>query len=231
MLHKPSISIIIPVLNEIKIIDNLVSRFKILPQNILEVIAVDGGSKDGTLEAISKSKNLKVVESEKGRAKQMNAGAAVAKGDIFYFMHVDTVLPKDFDKEIIKHFKSGYLAGCFRMKFDSDHLLLQVSQWFTRLNFSLCRGGDQSLYINKSLFWELGGYNEDFMIYEDNDLTNRIYKKTTFNVMPNYVITSARKYEEIGFWKLQYHFARVHLLKLLGAKPNQLYNYYKKNIA
>ena len=232
MKKNPKISIIVPVLNEIELLPKLIQSLTNLPSNILEVIFVDGGSTDGSLELLKNKTVVKLIESKKGRAKQMNMGAKSASGDILYFIHVDTVLPKDFESHIVSYYNQGFLAGCFRMKFTSDHLLLKISQWFTRFNFSICRGGDQTFYIQKKLFDQLNGFNEEYIIYEDNELTNRIYQnRYKFKVIPKYVYTSARRYEEKGYWKLQYHFARVHLLKIFGANPFELYNYYKKNIA
>jgi rSAM/selenodomain-associated transferase 2 len=232
------ISIIIPVLNEAKNIEDLLCHISecASEKNILEIIVIDGGSVDGTkkvvLDFAEKSKyRIECISSEKGRAKQMNAGAERAKGLILYFLHADSFPPKSFDFDIISEVKKGNEAGCFRMKFDSSHPILKISQWFTRFNFKVCRGGDQSLYITKTLFNKLSGFNEKYTIYEDCEFTNRIYDRFNFKIIPKNIITSSRKYAQIGTCKLQYHFTMVHIKNRLGASPQELYNYYEKHIA
>ena len=161
------ISIIIPVLNEEKTIANLL-EYLILNSNknhIQEIIVVDGGSTDETLKIVQAYSNVIVLNSKKGRAKQMNFGASKATGEILYFLHCDSFPPKDFDKKIIQKVLKGHLSGCFKMKFDSNHILLKFLQWFTKFNLKSCRGGDQSLFVEKQLFQELNGYNEDFLIF------------------------------------------------------------------
>ena len=204
------ISIIIPVLNEASTIDNLLDDIykKGTLQNISQIIVVDGGSKDNTIElaaAFSEKLPLNILKSNIGRAKQMNVGAQSATGSILYFLHADTILPKNFDSQIISEYQKGNVAGCFRMKFDSNHPILKLSQWFTRFNFKSCRGGDQSLYITKEIFEKLGGYNEAYSVYEDCEFINRIYDQYHFTIIKDYVTTSSRRYAKNGTLNLQYH--------------------------
>lgn len=232
------ISIIIPILNESENIGNLLSYLieNSNSKNIREIIVVDGGSTDGSQEIVStfvKAKSLStliLMNSPKGRAIQMNTGAEKATGEILYFLHADSYPPKNYDQFIINEAKKGFLAGCFRMKFDSKHPVLKFSQWFTRFNYKSCRGGDQSLYILKSLFKKLKGYDENYLIYEDCEFINRIYDTVPFKVIPETITTSSRRYNINGTWKLQYHFTVIHLKKWLGASPENLSSYYFKNI-
>lgn len=230
--NMPSISIIIPVLNEeryiVKLIDYIQKNGS--SSNIKEILVVDGGSTDGTIEAASKFDTV-VLSSEKGRAKQMNYAAKHAAGDILYFLHVDTFPPKDFDKIIVDAIQTGDEAGCFRMKFDSNSRFLSFFSWFSRINHKICRGGDQSLFITKTLFHTSGGYDESYKIYEDNEFTSRLYQLTNFKILPDKVQTSARKYEQIGKLKLQFYFGIIHLKNYFGADPEQLYRYYKRKIS
>jgi len=232
------ISIIIPVLNEseniVKLLPHLTKNAS--DQNGMEIIVVDGGSTDGTPQLVkdfSEKNNLKtlLITSEKGRAKQMNAGAKKATGEILYFLHGDSFPPKDFDQFILSTLDQGADAGSFRMKFDSHHPVLKVSQWFTQFNYKFCRGGDQSLFIKKEVFEQLQGYQESFIIYEDCEFINRIYDGYKFKVINAYLTTSARRYRKNGTVKLQYHFTIIHLKKLFGASPESLSNYYQKHIA
>jgi len=226
-----NISIIIPVLNEEDHIGLLLHYLKryYSPTTVKEILIVDGGSKDDTIK-IAREFGIRVIPSEKGRAKQMNLGAIHAQGDVFYFLHVDTFPPKKFDYFVLDAINKGYEAGCFRIKFDNNSWFLQFFSWFSRINHKICRGGDQSLFITKSLFQKTGGFNEDYRVYEDNEFIGRLYKKTSFKILPQHVRTSARKYEEKGMVKLQYHFGVIHIKNYLGAEPDKLYQYYKRNI-
>ena len=225
------ISIIIPVLNESVHISTLLDHLQANSSlgNIKEIIVVDGGSTDNTV-AMAKAKGAIVISSEKGRAKQMNTGAKAASGALLYFLHADTFPPNNFDLFILNAHNNNISSGCFRMKFNTSKKFLQFFAWFSRINHKLCRGGDQSLFILNDLFQKTGGFNENYIIYEDTEFIGRLYKISNFKVLPQHVITSARKYEQYGSIRLQYHFGIIHLKNLLGFGPDQLYKYYKKNI-
>ena len=231
------ISVIIPILNEAASIDKLLSYLlKISSKDIIhEIIIVDGGSTDRSTDIVaSLAKNspitVKLVKSPKGRAKQLNKGASMATASVLYFLHADSIPPIHYDKQILNQIEKGIHAGCFRMRFDDPHLWLRFLGWMTRFNSKKCRGGDQSQFISKALFNELNGYNEAYHIYEDNDLIERIYSKKQFSVIPDYVLTSARRYRKKGVWKLQYFFLNIHIRHWLGASADELYEYYKKNV-
>ena len=234
------ISVIIPIYNEVETIGTLLSYLSQVSstENLEEIIVVDGGSTDGSWQTLkntvekwpTKFPQLLLINSAKGRAVQMNNAANVAKGEIFYFLHADSFPPKNFDTLILSEVKKGHNAGCFRMKFDSRHPLLAFSGWFTRFNHPSCRGGDQSLFISKHFFNKLGGYNEAFTVYEDCELIHRIYRESTFRVIPKTLITSARRYQKNGTWRLQFHFTTIHIKKWLGASAEQLHKYYLKNV-
>jgi len=226
------ITIVIPILNEEKNIGKLLQYLldSSTPENILEIIVVDGGSSDDSKNIVSKFSQITLLNSGKGRAKQMNLGAKHAKGSILYFLHADSFPPKNFDQFIIKKIKKGNNAGCFRMQFNSNHWWLTLASWLTKFNWKVCRGGDQSLFITKNLFEELNGFDENYIMYEDYVIVNELYKRKDFLVINKKLKTSARLYEKHGIFKLQYHYWTIHLKKWLGADAETLYKYYKKHI-
>ncbi len=231
------LSIIIPVLNEAKNITNVLQHLVTNASEInkIQVIIVDGGSSDNTaalvtsFAEISKA-NIILISSEKGRARQMNAGARKATGKILYFLHADSFPPKNYDDLIIQEIAKGNPAGCFKMKFDSSHWWLKLASWFTQFSWRACRGGDQSQFITHQLFNEIGGFDETYTIYEDNILISELYARNKFVVIQQWIISSARLYEEHGVWNLQYHFFTIYFKKWMGADADELYAYYLKNI-
>ncbi|MBT8184219.1 MAG: TIGR04283 family arsenosugar biosynthesis glycosyltransferase [Eudoraea sp.] len=231
ILSSPRISIIIPVLNEEASILRVLRYLKqnSSPDLIEEILVIDGGSEDNTIE-LAKDYGVAVIQSPRGRAKQMNLGAKHAKGGIFYFLHVDTLPPKNFDQLIIDAVRDNHKVGCFQMRFDSNSRFLKFFAWFSRVNHTICRGGDQSLFITRKLFLKAKGFNEEYRVYEDNEFIGRLYKQTYFKILPQRVQTSARRYEERGMVQLQYHFGMIHLNYYLGAGPEKLYKYYRRNV-
>jgi rSAM/selenodomain-associated transferase 2 len=226
------VSIIIPVLNEENFISKLLDYLLEIqnPEFTNEIIVVDCGSEDNTLKILENFPEIKVFNSTKGRAKQMNFGAKNANSEILYFLHCDTFPPKNFDSEIVNQIQNGKFSGCFKMKFDNNHIVLKVSEWFTQFNFQAFRGGDQSLFVEKQLFEKLNGFNENLIIYEDNELIARLYQNSQFTVIQKNVTTSARKYLKNGIWKLQFHFLIIHIKYWLGSSQENLVDYYQKNI-
>ncbi|GGZ79758.1 TIGR04283 family arsenosugar biosynthesis glycosyltransferase [Algibacter mikhailovii] len=174
--------------------------------------------------------NIIALHSEKGRAKQMNYGAKHAQGDILYFLHADSFPPPYFDQLIINEIHKRNKAGCFRMQFNSNHWWLRLASWFTQFNWRPCRGGDQSQFISKKLFHTIGGFDENYTIYEDNILINHLYKIKQFVVINKKLQTSARMYETHGIWKLQFFYWSIYIKKWLGADATTLYAFYIKFI-
>jgi len=225
------ISVIIPTYNEADQIMMTISKlYEANNGENFEIIVSDGGSTDDTM-ALAKKAGATVFRSPgKGRAAQMNAGAALAKGDILYFLHADTVPPQGYMTDIIQAVAKGYPAGCFMLSFDYPHWFLKANCWFTRFNLNAIRFGDQSLFVTKAAFEQAGGFSERHIVLEDQHLIKRLRKKVRFKIIKKPVITSARKYLENGIYKTQGIFFIIYFLYVLGFSQARLVSTYKKMI-
>jgi rSAM/selenodomain-associated transferase 2 len=234
MEKKPAIdkiSIIIPTYNEAGTIERLVSyliRFK--AEAIHEIIVADGGSTDDTCQLARQAGASVIVSRKKGRGAQMNSGAAQATGGILYFLHADSYPPSGFWQDILTSIKRGYTSGCYQLVFDDPHPFLRFNAWFTRFNIDAVRFGDQSLFVTKEAFQKAGGFREDLIVMEDQEIIGRIRKYAKFKVLSGKVTTSARKYRENGVYKLQGIFFLIYFLYQLGVPQEKLVNLYKQLI-
>lgn len=195
-----SMSVIIPCLNEA---DHLPFLLSFLSQYPLQVIVVDGGSKDDSVN-ISKEFNAEVIHSaDARRSYQLHVGSKHANGHILYFLHADTIPPEDFVEQIRKAISNGYVGGCFGFEFDSPDKRLQIQAKQTeKLNF-FTGGGDQSLFVLKDAYDNLGGYDISLEIMEDFELFRRLRRMGKVCVCPSKMLVSARKYEKNHYWKVQ----------------------------
>ena len=223
------ISIIIPTYNEADQINQTIKRVQELnAADDIEIIITDGGSVDETT-IIATASGAKVIMSEhKGRAAQMNAGALVAAGEILYFLHADSIPPKGFIPKILKEYRSGAVSGCFRLAFDHSHWFLKANAWFTRFDINAIRFGDQSLFVTKEVFKKCGGFREDLLMMEDQEIIHRIKNHGKFIVMNDTVTTSARKYIDNGVYRMQGIFYRIWALYYLGYSKERLLKLYRR---
>jgi rSAM/selenodomain-associated transferase 2 len=225
---KPEISIIIPVLNEEKVITGLINELKKRSgESEIEIIVADGGSDDNTRQLATESGAKVIICKRKGRARQMNEGAEYASGNVLYFLHADTLPPLKFPNHISKYIRDGVDAGCYRLQFDDDHLLLRAFAWFTRFDLNWFRFGDQSLFIKREVYEEIGGFDERLIVMEDQEIVKRIRLRHKFQLMDDHVITSARKYKANGVLRLQLIFTLIFLLYYVGVKQDVLISIYK----
>lgn len=226
------ISIIIPAYNEEGYIGKLVSYLVSCNEYpvLQEIIVVDGGSNDRTITQAKDAGAQVIISPIKGRAAQMNYGAFIARGSVLYFLHADSFPPKNFSEYIVTSMNRGINGGCFRLQFDDCHWFLRTAAWFTRFKSGLIRFGDQSLFIKKELFDQLGGFNEKYAIMEDQDLARRIKRKGKFKVIPAYITTSSRKFRENGPYRLMGIFLYLYILYCFGASQDRLVKVYRKRI-
>jgi rSAM/selenodomain-associated transferase 2 len=198
---------------------------------ISEIIVSDGNSNDDTVE-MAESFGVKVIRNtQRGRAHQMNVAAKEASGDILYFLHADSLPPKDFANEIVHYYQLGHRSGCFRLQFDHAHWFLTLNAWFTRFNMNVFRFGDQSLFMEKELFNSIGGFREDHILLEDQEIISRSQSSGNFTVIPRYITTSARKYINNGVIRLQCIYFYIYTLYRFGVSQTQLVREYHKLIS
>ena len=154
----------------------------------------------------------------------------MASGSILYFLHADTVPPPQFTSDILAATGAGFQAGCFMLRFDLDHWFLRFNCWFTRFNVSAFHYGDASLYVERTLFEEIGGFREDHIVFEDYRLVKELESRGVFGIIKKPVITSARKYRENGVFKMQVIFYLMYLLYRLGMSQPKMVSVYKNLI-
>ena len=226
------ISIIIPTYNEEEHIERIIAYLKkyAVSQHLEEIIVVDGWSSDNTLFLAQKAGARIFKMDNKSRPGQMNKGAQMAKGDVVYFLHADTLPPKNFSTDIFHALEKGFVGGTFRLRFDRDHWLLNAFCWFTRFNINMFRFGDQSLFVKKEIFDFARGFNTKLRIMEDQEIIGRIKKFGQFTVLKNPVTTSARKFEINGNVRLFMIFLRIFFMYKMGVSQDSLVSYYRKHI-
>jgi rSAM/selenodomain-associated transferase 2 len=222
-----AISIIIPVYNEAALIGPLVGYLRQHGGALVqEIIVSDGGSTDGTI-AAAKSAGAKVVASPKGRAVQMNTAAAQALGDVLYFVHADTLPPQQFATDIIQAVAAGYNMGRYYSRYDTRNPIMQLNALFTRFDWFMCMGGDQTLFVTAALFATTGGYNPSYVIMEEYEFCTRARKQGRYKIFKDAVRISTRKYIGRSWWQVQRANYRAMQLYKKGIPPQQIADTYQ----
>lgn len=219
------LSIIIPTYNEQDQIAAALDAVKQLEGN-LEVLVVDGGSSDATVELV-RSAGAPLLVASRGRARQMNTGASAATGDVLLFLHADTRLPSNSYLAILQALSNPQVSGgCFRLQFNNGHPLLRACSLLTSLSLPILHYGDSAYFIRKGIFEQLGGY-PDLPFMEDIAFWRRFTGKHKHVVLPEAVITSARKFECDGFIRRQLTNMALVSLFLAGVHPSRLVRFYR----
>ncbi len=225
-------SIVVPVFHEGERINDLIKHLNSLDADgNVEIIIVDGAEEKDTLAAI-RGENLIKISSEQGRAKQMNAGASIARGEILIFLHADTELPGQALKKIgTLNGQTEYVGGAFDLGIKSNKRIFKVIATLSSLRSRLNRVpfGDQAIFIRREYFNGIGGYKE-IPLMEDVELLKRIKKSGgKIRIFYDRVMTSPRRWQKEGVvcctlrnWMLQ-------TLYRLGVPPEKLTNFYKSN--
>ncbi|PLX48538.1 MAG: glycosyltransferase [Desulfobulbaceae bacterium] len=192
---KQALSIIIPTLNEE---EHLAATLDRLPAD-LEVVVVDGGSRDATA-AIARGHGASLLVTEAGRGRQMNAGARAATGEVLLFLHADTLLPPDFQAEVGRCLaRQDGVAGAFRLQFNGVGPGLALIAWGANMRSRLWQlpYGDQALFMERRVFDDLGGFPEVALL-EDLMLVKALRKQGRIVLSNQAVYSSARKWRQHG---------------------------------
>lgn len=222
-----SLSIIIPVLNEREGIVAFLESLQPLRQRGCQLIVVDGGSVDETLQLTEGLADQRLT-SKAGRANQMNRGAEVAEGTVLLFLHADTFLPECADELIEQGLKeTGREWGHFDVRLSGQQPLLRVVERMMncRSQWSGIATGDQTVFVSKSLFDEVGGF-PSIALMEDIAFSKSVKKKGRPLCLKEKVQTSSRRWEEKGIIKTIFLMWSLRLGYFLGIKPTQLVKIY-----
>jgi rSAM/selenodomain-associated transferase 2 len=223
------ISIIIPVHNEseniVKLVRYLVQHKK---ESVIEILVVDAGSTDKTIEIAVEAGAVALVSPQKGRAAQMHYGASMAKGDILYFIHADTFPPVTFVSDITDAINEGFELGRYRTKFNSPKWYLKINAWFTRFDWFICMGGDQTLFIKKDLYLQAGGFKADMLIMEEFEFVPRARQLAKYKIFKMTALVSARKYDTNSWWQVQMANNKIVSMYKKGSSQNEMVAMYKK---
>ena len=192
------ISIVIPTLNESEYLGDTLTPIVGLTKEAIEIIVADGGSTDGTL-AIAKRMGVRVVSTAKGRGRQMNAGAALASGEVILFLHADTRLPADFVDQVWQVMRKQVVAGAFRLRIDGASLAFRMVEWGTNLRSQVRKipYGDQAIFVRAKDFYRLGGFRH-WPLMEDYEFCDRVRHQGGLAIASAEVTTSSRRWKRLG---------------------------------
>ena len=196
------VSIIIPTYNEEKALPETL-RHLLSESGDYEVLVVDGGSTDATQDIVMQEQRVRLVSTSKGRASQMNAGAALASGDWLLFLHADTKLPRGALARLnVMEQDRTVQAGGFWHRFSGDDWRLRLVSYLDnfRCRFSRIIYGDQALFVRRTLFEQLGRFSEQ-PILEDVAFSERLSRIVTPVLLSPPVITDSRKFVAMGIWR------------------------------
>ncbi len=193
-----------------------------------EVLVVDGGSRDGTARVVAEQPGVRLVPRARGRARQMNAGARAATGDVLLFLHADTRLPDGAATAIEAALADlAVVGGRFDVRFDSRRRTMKMVAWFMNARSratSICTG-DQAIFARRAVFEAVDGY-PDIPLMEDIELSRRLKGKGRLAALPARVTTSARKWEREGPLRTIGLMWALRLLHFAGVAPARLHRWY-----
>ncbi len=220
----PTISIIIPILNEAKILDKTLSQLQ-SELEYHELIIVDGGSNDNSIRIAKKYGE--VITSARGRAKQLNAGAAAATGDILLFLHADIWLEPGALAAVESALSSGYIGGGFRQKIDGKSLIYRMIEIAGNIRGKYLKVfyGDSGIFLPRADFEKIGGF-PDMPILEDMEFSKDLRKLGKTTLIVPHIHLSARRWETKGILRTTLNNWLITLLYFIGVSPKKLAKLY-----
>lgn len=192
-----------------------------------EIIVVDGGSVDQSVD-VARELADRVIPASRGRARQMNAGAALGAGEILAFVHADTRVPSSFEKDILDAVgESAVVGGRFDIELDDPSFACRLIGDLISLRSRITRTatGDQAIFVRRSVFEALGGF-PDFELCEDLDFSRRLKRAGTVACLHSRVTTSARRWRRDGLARTVLRMWAIRALYLLGVPPSRLKQIY-----
>lgn len=223
MPYLPDLSIVIPALNESGGIASCLAALGLPRERGAEVIVADGGSTDATRD-IAGPLCDRVVDAPRGRARQMNAGALAATGNVLLFLHADSRLPEDAVRLVLDGLRqSGRAWGRFDVTIAGRHPMLPVVAWFMnhRSRLTGIATGDQGIFVTRAAFDAVGRY-ADIALMEDVALCKSLREISPPLCLRERVVTSGRRWEQYGALRTILLMWRLRLAYFFGADPNRL---------
>ena len=219
------ISVIIPVLNEAKILDQSLSRLTPLLEEH-ELIIVDGGSTDET--PLIAKRHGQVISAERGRARQSNAGAAVARGDILLFLHADVWLDTGAIESVETAISAGYVGGAFKQRIEGDHPLYRLIEGAANFRAKRLKifYGDGGIFVRRTSFNRIGGF-PDIPIMEEVRFSRKLRRYGKVTLVEPRIHISARRWQRNGILRTTLTNWLITLLYLLRVPPTHLAKLYR----
>lgn len=217
------VSIVVPVLNELEVLQEMAESLTLLLREGVEVVVVDGGSTDGSV-ALARAAGLRVLEATRGRARQLNTGAAATRGDVLLFLHADTKLPEHAVRLVLHALKAGERVwGRFDVQIEGRSPMLRIVAWLmnARSRLTGIATGDQAIFVARRAFESVGGF-PDQPLMEDIELSRRLRRVSRPICLAERVTTSGRRWERNGVWRTIWLMWRLRLSYWLGASPSEL---------
>ena len=218
------ISVIMPVYNEERVICRALDN--IAGCKNVEIILIDGGSSDETLQKAEKYP-IKIIQSFRNRAYQLNKGCQIAKGRILLFLHADCLLEENSFNAVRACIDEGFIGGCFEHKIDSSRLIFRFIEksGHLRAKFSKIFYGDQVIFVRKDIYFRIGGIDE-VELFDDVIFSKKLRKIGETCVLNKKAFSSARRWETQGIIKTTLINWLISLGFLFGISPEKLKKIY-----
>jgi len=229
--NPPFLSVVVPVLNEAVLIAGFLRKVRTVAGLEPEIIVVDSGSSDGT-PSLAEPLADQVIAAPRGRASQMNAGAALARGEVLWFLHADLEVPSDSVDQIRAALADADIAGgCFRLRVPRRELIYRVSDSLGNLGVNLFGFalGDHGIFCRREAFDQAGGY-PDVPILEDAEIYRRLRRQGRMLQLPGEIVSDPRAYEIHGPCRTTGVYVFILALYVLGVRIgslNQVYQHFR----